>query len=118
MMLGEMRLQGTMYRDNEPVLIGDPEGLREKIAAAAQKMPAGAMSPRSTPATLQTFPPVKWRALRMVPSSSRTASSTSAGRRGGAEHLRPIDHDRVTRLIGIRDLYNDLVGAQLGGEPG
>jgi hypothetical protein len=38
MMLGEMRLLGTMYRDNEPVLIGDPTGLREKIAAAAQQM--------------------------------------------------------------------------------
>jgi hypothetical protein len=49
MMLGEMRLLGTMYRADEPVLLGDPEGLREKIADAAANMPAGAFLPRGKP---------------------------------------------------------------------
>jgi N12 class adenine-specific DNA methylase len=42
MMLGEMRLTGSMYRDNTPVLEGDATGIRTKILAAAQRMPEGA----------------------------------------------------------------------------
>jgi N12 class adenine-specific DNA methylase/predicted kinase len=47
-MLGRMRLQGTMYGKNEPVLIGPTEGLEAKITEAAQAMPADAMIPRDT----------------------------------------------------------------------
>ena len=49
MMMGEMRLQGSMYGENEPVLIGEAEGLREKIAAAARTMQAGAFTKREMP---------------------------------------------------------------------
>ncbi len=51
MMLGEMRLAGSMYRANEPVLLGDTENLQGRILEAARSMPADALTPRDTPAT-------------------------------------------------------------------
>ena len=47
MMLGEMRLQGTMYSEAEPVLIGPVEGIAGKIAEAAARMSAKAFVPRA-----------------------------------------------------------------------
>ncbi len=42
MMLGQMRLTGSMYREKSPVLEGDATDIRTKILAAAQKMMQGA----------------------------------------------------------------------------
>lgn len=39
MMLGQMRLIGTMYRDKSPVLEGDATDIEQKIADAAKLMP-------------------------------------------------------------------------------
>ena len=116
MMLGEMRLQGSMYRDNEPVLIGDVADLQQKIAEAAKQMPAGALLPRDTP-----------------PPAPISGDEIGAGVKDGAFFLKdgelyqrnqgqgiphplpPDQHDRVVRLMGMRDLYNGLLENQLRG---
>lgn len=59
MMLGEMTLKGTMYRDKEPTLAG--ELTDEKLRAAMNALPAGTYLPRakgrSPPPTIQITAP-------------------------------------------------------------
>ena len=114
MMLGEMRLQGTMYRDNEPVLIGDSTGLQDKILAAAQNMPKDAMTPRATPK------PAPIHGNDIAAGIKDGAFFLKDGelfqRREGQGFAHPLnaqDHDRVVRLIGMRTLYDDLLNAQM-----
>lgn len=116
MMLGEMRLQGTMYRDNEPVLVGTAEGIQERIAEAARNMPKGTFLERGTP----TPPPISGDEIDggIKDGSFFLKDGKLYQRREGQGHAHPLgaeDHDRVTRLMGMRDLYNDLLQAQLGG---
>ena len=114
MMLGEMRLQGTMYRDNEPVLIGDSTGLQDKILAAAQNMPKDAMTPRATPK------PAPIHGNDIAAGIKDGAFFLKDGKlfqrregQGFAHPLNAQDHDRVVRLIGMRSLYDDLLNAQM-----
>ena len=58
MMLGEMRLTGTMYGVNEPVLIGSPANLDAKIADAAKAMPANAFIERRQAEKIEVAPEV------------------------------------------------------------
>lgn len=111
MMLGEMRLQGSMYRANEPVLVGESDGLRQKIAEAAIRMPAGAFGVRE---------------LRPPPVMAETAQGkdgaffekdgaiyrNTAGV-GIAQKLNPEATQRVKKLIGLRDTVNALLAAQI-----
>lgn len=120
MMLGEMRLQGTMYRDNEPVLIGDGGPLQDKILAAAQNMPKGAFVARTEKAT---EPPIHGNdiAAGIKDDAFFLQDGKLYQRRQGQgfEHaLGAEDHDRVTRLVGMRDLVNDLLALQLGNTEG
>ena len=120
MMLGEMRLKGSMYRANEPVLMGEPDDLRAKIAEAAGKMPANAFAKRSTP-----LPPVINRDdMGMdVKEGGYVLKDGKIYRRmqgvGEPQKMSPETFARVSKLIGIRDIYNDLLKAQLGkgGDP-
>jgi len=48
MMLGEMRLTGSMYRDKSPVLVGSTDNIKQRIIDAAQKMPANVFVERGT----------------------------------------------------------------------
>jgi len=116
MMLGEMRLQSTMYRDNEPVLIGDAEGLQDRIAAAAQNMPKGAFVARDTPPP----PPIHGNdiAAGIKDGAFFLQDGKLHQRREGQGFAHPLnaeDHDRVTRLVGMRDVVNDLLATQLAG---
>lgn len=114
MMLGEMRLQGTMYRDNEPVLIGDSEGLQDKILAAARNMPKDTFTTRASP------PPPPIHANEIGEGIKDGAFFVKDGeiyqRRQGQGFAHPLaadDHDRVTRLVGMRDMVNDLLDKQI-----
>ena len=115
MMLGEMRLQGSMYSANEPVLLGDTEGIEEKIAAAARNMPQGVFSPRATPKPA----PITGEDMSGIKDGSFFLRDGKLYRRqmgeGVAHPLSADDHDRVTRLIGMRGTINDLLATQLGG---
>lgn len=48
MMLGKMRLIGSMYGKGEPVLIGPTDAIDQRIATAAKTLPENAMTDRST----------------------------------------------------------------------
>lgn len=120
MMMGEMRLIGSQYRANEPVLIGDTEGLRERIAQAARKnMEAGAFLPRGVPE------PDNLHSSEIDASLKDGAFFEKNGKiyrrengQGVEQKLGPDDTDRVKRLAGMRNLYNDLLAAQLGVKEG
>ena len=119
MMLGEMRLQGTMYGKNEPVLVGDTEGLSNKIAEAAATMPRaftarGAAPPPDEISGYDIEGPVKDGAFFV---KGDKVFQKRAGS-GFEQKLSADDHDRVKRLVGIRDIYNDLMATQLANTEG
>lgn len=114
MMLGEMRLTGTMYRDKSPVLVGDAEGLQARIAKASQSMPEAAMLPRSS------APKVK---------ETATVQADGDGKEGGyfikdgklyrkiegvgrPENLAGTDTEKIRMLLPIRDAINQLLSNQ------
>ena len=116
MMLGEMRLTRGMYSDKEPTLVGDAEGLREKIGAAAQKMPEGAFTQRQAPA------PATVSAYDIEGNVKDGAFFLKDGKvyqkelgAGTEAKLSKPDIDRVSRLVGMRDIVNDLLKTQLSG---
>lgn len=116
MMLGEMRLTRGMYSDNEPTLVGEAEGLREKIAAAAQKMRAGALTERLAP------PPPPLETSGAQGNAKEGGFFVEGGklfrRMEGVGVPHPAsapDTDRITRLVGMRDIVNDLLKTQLDG---
>ena len=120
MMLGEMRLQGTMYRDNEPVLVGDGGPLQDKILAAAQNMPKGSFVQRIAPATVAA-PTIHGNDIATGIKDGAFFIGENGKlyqRREGAGFEHPLnadDTDRVTRLVGMRDTINDLLTTQLSG---
>jgi hypothetical protein len=114
MMLGEMRLQGSMYQANEPVLVGDPEGIQQRIAAAARKMPEGALLPMESPPP----PPISANEIGagIKDGSFFLQNGNLYQRRQGQGFENPVnpeDHDRLARLIGMRGIINDLLQTQL-----
>ena len=119
MMLGEMRLTGSMYGKNEPVLVGETEGLREKIAEAAGKMPAGAFTTRAPRATT---PPVPSYELGQGKEGAFVLKDGVVYRREGGtgvpQKFSAETIDKISKLIGIRDIYNDLLTTQLNGLDG
>jgi N12 class adenine-specific DNA methylase len=119
MMLGEMRLTRGMYSEGEPTLVGDPEGLREKIAEAARTMPAGAFTKRGAP-----LPPTihSTEIEGNVKEGAFFLKDGDLYRRlagqGVAHSVSGPVKDRLTRLVGIRDLVNDLLATQISAGEG
>jgi N12 class adenine-specific DNA methylase len=116
MMLGEMRLQGTQYRKDEPVLFGNTEYLDNQIVAAATNtMAPGVMVQKAAkppPETLHSNDiegPVKDGAF-FVQKGNLYQKRNGAG---VEQSLGADDSDRVTRLAGMRDTVNSLLDAQL-----
>lgn len=120
MMLGEMRLTGTMYRDKSPVLVGDAENMAQKIAAAAAKMPANIMLERST-------------APKAIEKDTAVVEADTKEKEGGyfikggklyrkvqgvgqPQNLGGPDTDKITALVAIRDVVNELLAGQAKGE--
>lgn len=114
MMLGEMRLMGTMYRADEPVLVGSSEGLQERIAEAARNMEKGALLPMQSPAP----PPISGDEIGtgIKDGSFFVQNGKLYQRRQGQgfEHqVNAEDQDRIARLVGIRGIVSDLLNTQL-----
>jgi hypothetical protein len=120
MMLGEMRLASGLYSAAEPLLIGEADGLEERIAAAARTMTANAFIARSkalkgvarAPAIDQPADGIKdgafYRRDRQI---YRKLSGV-----GERQSLSIADSARLTALIELRDLVNGLLGKQASGE--
>jgi N12 class adenine-specific DNA methylase len=116
-MLGEMRLQGTMHAKAEPVLIGDTDNLDQKIRDAAAGMREGAfverVAPRPAPVHANDVD-------RKIKEGGFFEKDGVIYRRiqGAGENaqLSSADAARVSKLIGMRDLYNDLLAEQLSPE--
>ena len=118
MMLGEMRLLGSQYRANEPVLIGNTDDIENRIADVAQWMRAGSFVPVDAP------PPPPIHGSEIEAGIKDGAFFVKDGkvfqRRAGQGYdatLSAVDSDKVSRLVGMRDIINNLLGAQLRGEP-
>ncbi len=112
MMLGEMHLTGTMYRDKSPVLVGDATNLQAKIAEAAKRMQGDAMMPQggmAQEAVLADAQPAAkgakegayyvegGRLLRKV-----IGVATEPG-------LSKVDQEKVRSLVVMRDLISGLL---------
>ena len=111
MMLGEMRLQGTMYSAASPVLLGDSTGLAEKIQGAAAKMQAGAYLQRGAALVQEKVAPE--RADQAVREGSFYVDGGTVRRKvmglATSADLSKVDEDKVTRLIALRDTVNKLL---------
>lgn len=119
MMLGEMRLQGTQYRANEPVLMGDNENLQERIAKAAALMPGDILAPLGARATVD--PAVTAYDIDVgVKDGAFFEKDGKIYRREAGQGVEPKisgpDRDKVKRLIKMRDSVNQLLAAQASGK--
>jgi N12 class adenine-specific DNA methylase len=125
MMLGEMRLTGSMYSDSEPVLIGDIQDIDNKIAAvAAAHLPAGAFDLRvDASSTLLRIDADIERPDEDRPSVKEGAFYRKDGvifRRiqgvGVEQQLSRTDAAKLPLLIEIRDVVNELLDKQARGD--
>lgn len=117
MMLGEMRLMGTMYRAASPVLVGDSENLGARVAEAAAKMPGNIMLERST------APKVKETATVAAEGGKEGGYFQKNGKLyrrvegvGVPQNLAATDAEKITSLVGIRDIVNELLANQAKGK--
>lgn len=118
MMLGKMRLTGSMYRAQSPVLIGSSANLKEKIIAAASNMPANVFTD----------------ATQTIEDVAQKGELAEAGIKEGAFYLKGgklfqnVNGEAVAQkasgkvlkrfrsLMDIRDIVNDLLsGVAKGG---
>lgn len=116
MMLGKMRLIGSMYGKGEPVLIGPTDNLDERITQAAKTLPENAMTDRST-----------------VVAPADDVDTATDGIKEGAFYLKDgkiyrkvvgvgqpqklnkQDAGRVQAFIPIRDTINEMLAKQASG---
>ena len=119
MMLGEMRLVGSMYRANSPVLVGSAEGIEDRIAQAAVKMEAGAMLPRQSAARITKEPETDTNA----PGEKEGAIYLKGGKAfrkvngvGQEMRLSAGDMKKLPGFIAMRDAVNALLSRQARGE--
>jgi N12 class adenine-specific DNA methylase/flagellum-specific peptidoglycan hydrolase FlgJ len=139
MVLGEHSLQGTMYKENDYALISDGRDMAEALKKAIKRLPAGAFVSRSEGASAASD------AANDALSTALSSKSPSArARRGGLAivtdasgkemvgvntgtpdypSFEPIEADDKTlgqykTYVALRDVYTDLVAAQLAGAPG
>jgi N12 class adenine-specific DNA methylase len=125
MMLGEMRLTGSMYSDSEPVLIGDIQDIDNRIAAAAiAHLPAGAFGLRSD--TWQALPRIDADIERSDEDRQPVKEGAFYRKDGGIfrriqgvgveQKLSHADAAKLTLLIEIRDVVNELLDKQARGD--
>lgn len=114
MMLGKMRLQGTMHRADEPVLIGSSEGLGEKIIAAAKAgLPENAMLARGT-ASKDIVADVDSNPLGKPGGLYQKGGKTYRIENGvGVEQkVNAAEARKIAQFIGMRDAVNALLDGQ------
>jgi N12 class adenine-specific DNA methylase/predicted kinase len=120
MMLGKMRLTGTMYGGREPVLIGPTDNLDNRILEAAELLPEDAMLARGT--TSEEIAPEA--------DTSGAAARVKEGafyEEGGKLFRRvegvgqPVrgkgtDLDKIRDFMGLRDIVNEMLARQAAGD--
>lgn len=119
MMLGEMRLTGSMYRAQTPVLIGSNENLGTRIASAAKNLPANVILDRNaatedvsaTPELTETS--VKEGAYFLKGGKLfQNVMGAAVAQKASGKVLK-----RIRGLMDMRDVVNDLlVGQRAGGK--
>jgi N12 class adenine-specific DNA methylase len=117
MMLGEMRLEGRMYRRGEPTLAGNGRDLSEQLAQAIALLPRDVFQPQRTavkPPTLdQVFP-----APDHIKPNAYTVVNERIGIREGdhiriLEGLSPQRCQRIRGLIRLRDAVRRCLRTQV-----
>lgn len=111
MMLGEMRLTGTMYVAREPVLIGDSTDLEARISAAAERgLPAKVVTDAQTRAFVE---PETITAGSEVKAGAFFVEGGKVFRKlngvGVEQPLSAADRARVTALVDLRSTLNQLL---------
>ena len=121
MMLGKMRLVGTMYADKSPVLIGPSTDLDKKIIESGRKLPENAMSPRGeTFAETVSEAEIDASVGRDVKEGAFYEKDGKVFRKvvgvGVEQKLNKQDAARVRSFMGIRDVVTDMLAKQASGD--
>ncbi len=117
MMLGEMRLEGGLYRRGEPSLISNGRDLGEQLAEAIAMLPRNVFTPHRTairPPTLdQTVPAPE----NIKPNAYAVVNDRIGIREGDSitilEGLSPVRTQRIRGLIRVRDAVRRCLRTQL-----
>lgn len=117
MMLGEMRLEGGLYRRGEPSLISNGRDLGEQLAEAIAMLPRNVFTPHRTairPPTLdQTVPAPE----NIKPNAYAVVNDRIGIREGDnitiLDGLSPVRAQRIRGLIRVRDAVRRCLRTQL-----
>ena len=119
MMLGQMELSGSMYRDNEPTLVSDGRDLAEALEKAVSNLPQDIYRAQkravAPPSLDQSFPApshVKPNAFVMVHDEVAVRIGDSLKTLPGLPAETKV---RVRRLIRVRDAVRECLRSQLDG---
>ena len=117
MMLGEMRLEGSMYGRQQPTLVGNGVPLTERLAEAIAHLPQDVFRPQRTnvsrPTIDQTFP-----APEHIKPNAYAFVNNRIGIRE-ADQIRILDglsdqrSHRIRGLIGVRDAVRRCLRSQI-----
>lgn len=122
MMLGEMRLERGLYRDNEPVLVPDGRDLGDALASAIARLPQGVYQARD-----QRIPPPE--TIRLDADMDGVKPNAFCIRDGGTicireenglrelPNLPPEARSRLRGLIEVRDALRICLRTQADGSP-
>ncbi len=117
LMLGEMRLEGRMYRDNEPTLVSNGRNLSDQLTAAFSHFPRNIIQPhvtRITPPDIEQVYP----APEHVKPNAYTLVNDRIGFRDG-DRIRVIEDmswsraQRIRGMIQVRDAVRRCLRSQL-----
>ena len=121
MMLGQLRLAGRMYRDNEPTLEPDGRSLAEALAKAVERLPQGIYQAHAhqiaEPTIEETIP-----APDVVKPNAFCVHDGIVCIRD-ENLLRPLNdlpsetRSRIRGMIQVRDAVRDCLRAQVDGSP-
>ncbi len=118
MMLGEMRLTGTMHSTPTAVLMGSSDDIEAQIAEAAKAMQKDAFRARDAKDTQIAPPEADPEALRHKEGAFFLRGGVvhrSLFGVGERQQLSPLERGRLTSLIEIRDIVNELLEVQAKG---
>jgi N12 class adenine-specific DNA methylase len=124
MMLGQMRLEGTMYRDREPTLVGDlsPERLKQAVAS----LPEGICADRQAGPGERARPPPENKDLADVDAAGVKDGAYAirdgllAIRRGAVFETAKVPGAvawRIRNMLAVRDAIRAVFRTQLDDEP-
>jgi N12 class adenine-specific DNA methylase len=117
MMLGEMRLEGTMYQGGEPTLVPNGRDLAEQLAEAVARLPKGLFRPHLTPPAAPVAPLIIPVPEHIKPNAYALVNGQLMVREG--DFLQPLlglsanAAQRLRGLIRVRDAVRRCLRSQL-----